>query len=63
MICPYRKMTETVDGTTREYYMECHTTECPFYEKETFYKNGEVEKECEYCARAEVEMSRGDVRH
>lgn len=31
MICPYRKQTETVDGTTSEYYMECYKTECPFY--------------------------------
>lgn len=31
MVCPYRKMTKTVDDTTREYYMECHGEECPFY--------------------------------
>ena len=31
MKCPYRKQTETVDGTTSEYYMECYGAECPYY--------------------------------
>lgn len=31
MICPFRKQTETVDGTTSEYYMECYGEECPYF--------------------------------
>lgn len=40
MICPYRKMTETVDGTTREYYMDCYGTECPYYRAEQHVSGG-----------------------
>lgn len=42
MICPFRKMTETVDGTTREYYMGCYGNECPYYYKSKTYD----EEEC-----------------
>jgi len=40
MICPYRKQTETVDGTTSEYYMECYGTECPYYVADQHYSGG-----------------------
>lgn len=50
MICPFRKMTETVDGTTREYYMDCYGEECPFYDKSIRSFRGE---EVEGCVRAE----------
>ena len=40
MVCPYRKMTETVDETTREYYMDCYGTECPYYVAEQNYSDG-----------------------
>ena len=48
MKCPYRKQTETVDGTTSEYYMECYGTECPNYEK---YISSFDEKEVEECKK------------
>ena len=54
MICPYRKQTETVDGTTREYYMECYGTECPYYVAERHYSGG-LETQ-PYCDRADTEI-------
>lgn len=53
MICPYRKQTETVDGTTSEYYMECYGTECPHYVADQHYSSG-LETQ-PYCNRAETE--------
>ena len=50
MICPFRKMTETVDGTTREYYMDCYGEECPCYGSFIRTDNG---CKAEYCLRAE----------
>lgn len=48
MICPYRKMTKTVDGTTREYFMDCYGTECPYYVAERHYNGGiETQPYCE----------------
>ena len=54
MICPYRKQTETVDGTTSEYYMECYGTEGPYYVESHQYRGGiEVQP---YCDRKETEI-------
>lgn len=48
MVCPYRKMTETVDGTTREYFMDCYGTECPYYVADQKYSGGiETQPYCE----------------
>ena len=47
MVCPYRKMTETVDGTTREYFMDCYGTECPYYRAEQHFGNCYIEAYCE----------------
>ena len=33
LVCPFRKMKETVDDTTYEYYMECCGKKCPFYRR------------------------------
>ena len=40
MICPYRKMTETVDGTTKEYFMDCYGAKCPYYMQEQNFSDG-----------------------
>lgn len=59
MICPYRKMTETVDGTTREYFMDCYGTECPYYVAEQHYSGGHYSGGLEtqpYCNRAVTEI-------
>lgn len=47
MICPYRKQTETVDGTTSEYYMECYGVECPYYDKGINSYDGSEYEECQ----------------
>ena len=54
MICPYRKQTETVDGTTSEYYMECYGTECPHYVENQKYSGG-IETQ-PYCNRVDTEF-------
>ena len=51
MICPYRKKTETFDGTTNEYYMECYGEECPHYVADQHYSGGIETRP--YCNRAE----------
>lgn len=53
MICPYRKKTETVDGTTSEYYMECYGTECPHYIADQHYSGGLNTEP--YCNKAETD--------
>lgn len=53
MVCPYRKITETVDGTTREYFMDCYGTECPCYIVEQYFLHGSAEiRVPAYCKRA-----------
>ena len=56
MICPYRKQTETVDGTTSEYYMPCYGAECPYYVAE---RHGYGEILPAYCNRAELQSEVG----
>ena len=53
MICPFRKMTETVDGTTREYYMDCYGKECPCYGSTFVIRSDGSRGEESYCIRAE----------
>ena len=55
MICPYRKQTETVDGTTSEYYIECYGTECPYYVAEKHFSGGLHTEP--YCNRADPDLS------
>ena len=47
MICPFRKQTETVDGTTSEYFMECYESECPYYRTEQHFDDFSTEAYCE----------------
>jgi hypothetical protein len=54
MICPFRKRTQTVNGITSEYYMECYGTECPYYVAECHF-SGDLETP-PYCNRADTEM-------
>lgn len=58
MVCPYRKMTETVDGTTREYFMDCYGIVCPYYRAEQKFSDGLYTSA--YCERTVTRGKKND---
>ena len=56
MNCPYRKITQTVNDITSEYYSECYGNECPWYRQE--YQDVLGRKHREECKRVEADYYR-----